>query len=32
VDFFLDELRSIFPETDLAHDLDVIELPLVSIH
>jgi ribonuclease Z len=29
VDFFLDELRSIFPETDLAHDLDVIELPLV---
>ena len=30
VDFFLDELRSIFPETDLAHDLDVIELPLVS--
>ena len=30
VDFFLDELRSIFPETDLAHDLDVIELPIVS--
>ena len=26
VDFFLDELRSIFPATDLAHDLDVIEI------
>ena len=30
VDFFLDELRSVFPDTDLAHDLDVIELPLCS--
>ncbi|MBE6235782.1 MAG: ribonuclease Z [Bacteroidales bacterium] len=26
VDFFLDELRSIFPATDLAHDLDIIEI------
>ena len=26
VSFFLDELRSIFPATDLAHDLDVIEI------
>lgn len=26
VDFFLDELRSIFPDTHLAHDMDVIEL------
>ena len=26
VDFFLDELRSIFPETYLAHDLDVVEI------
>jgi ribonuclease Z len=26
VDFFLDELRSIFPDTDLAHDMDVIEI------
>ena len=28
VDFYLDECRAIFPETELAHDLDVIELPL----
>lgn len=26
VDFFLDEMRSIFPDTDLAHDMDVIEI------
>ena len=32
VDFYLDELRSIFPAADLAHDLDVIELPLQSEH
>ena len=31
VDFFLDELRSIFPETDLAHDGDVFELPLEKL-
>ncbi len=26
VSFFLDELRSIFPDTELAHDMDVIEI------
>ena len=26
VDFFLDEIRSIFPSADLAHDMDVIEI------
>ena len=26
VDFFLDELRSIFPDTALAHDMDVMEI------
>ncbi len=26
VDFFLDELRTIFPNTTLAHDLDVLEI------
>ena len=26
VDFFLDQLRSVFPESYLAHDMDVIEL------
>ncbi len=26
VDFFLDELKSIFPDTVLAHDMDVIEI------
>ena len=26
VDFFLDELRSIFPDTELAHDMDVVEI------
>ena len=31
VGFFLEELRSIFPDTDLAHDLDVVEIPLVSL-
>ena len=30
VDFFLDEIRSIFPESYLAHDLDVIDVPLSS--
>ena len=29
VDFYLDELRSIFPDTELAHDMDVFEIPLV---
>ena len=29
VDFFLDELRSIFPETDLAHDMDVVEISYI---
>ena len=28
VEFFLDELRSVFPNTDLAHDMDVFEIPL----
>ncbi len=26
VDFFLDELRSIFPDTHLAHDMDIVEI------
>ena len=26
VEFFLDELRSVFPESALVHDMDVIEL------
>ena len=30
VDFFLDEIRSVFPNADLAHDLDVIEIPFPS--
>ena len=30
VDFFLDEIRTIFPNADLAHDLDVIEIPFPS--
>ena len=29
VDFFLDELRSIFPETYLAHDMDVVEISYI---
>ena len=32
VDFYLDECRSVFPDTELAHDMDVIELPLQSEH
>ena len=28
VEFFLDELCSVFPNTDLAHDMDVFEIPL----
>ena len=32
VDFYLDECRSVFPDTELAHDMDVIELPLHSEH
>ena len=28
VDFYLDELRSVFPYTDLAHDMDVFEVPI----
>ena len=27
VDFYLDELRTIFPEVALAHDGDVVEIP-----
>ena len=27
IDFFLDELRTVFPDTDLAHDGDVVEIP-----
>lgn len=27
VDFYLDELRSVFPETDLAHEGDKVEIP-----
>lgn len=30
VDFFLDELRAVFPEAQLAHDMDVFELPLLK--
>lgn len=30
VDFFLDEIRTVFPNADLAHDLDVIEIPFPS--
>ena len=29
VDFYLDELRTIFPEVDLAHDGDVVEIPYI---
>jgi ribonuclease Z len=29
VDFYLDELRTIFPDTDLAHDGDVVEIPYI---
>ena len=27
VDFYLDEIRSIFPSSDLAHDGDIVEIP-----
>ena len=29
VDFYLDEIRSIFPDSDLAHDGDVVEIPYI---
>ena len=29
VDFYLDELRTIFPDTDLTHDGDVVEIPYI---
>ena len=29
VDFYLDELRTIFPATDLTHDGDVVEIPYI---
>ena len=29
VDFYLDELRTIFPDSDLAHDGDVVEIPYI---
>ena len=29
VDFYLDELRSVFPDTDLARDGDVVEIPYI---
>ena len=28
VDFFLDQIREIFPNSDLVHDMDVVEIPL----
>ena len=28
VDFYLDEIKSVFPEAMLAHDMDVIELDI----
>lgn len=28
VGFFLDEIRSVFPDADLAHDMDVVDIPL----
>lgn len=31
LDFFLEELRSIFPETDLTREMDVVEIPFVSL-
>ena len=30
VDFYLDELRDIFPASYLAHDLDEFEIPLIK--
>ena len=32
VDFYLDELKTIFPETSLAHDGLVYEIPLVKLN
>ena len=32
VDFYLDELRSLFPETSLAHDGDTFEIPLIKFN
>ena len=32
VDFYLDELKTIFPETSLAHDGLVFEIPLVKLN
>ena len=31
VDFYLDELRNVFPESYLAHEMDVFEIPLVKM-
>ena len=31
LDFFLEELRSIFPKTDLTREMDVVEIPFVSL-
>ena len=31
VDFYLDEIRSIFPDSDLAHDGDVVEISFQSL-
>ena len=30
VDFYLDELKTVFPNTELAHDLDEFEIPLLK--
>ena len=32
VDFYLDELKTVFPATSLAHDGDVFEIPLVKFN
>ena len=29
VEFYLDELRTIFPDTELTHDGDVVEIPYI---
>ena len=29
-DFYLDEIRTVFPEAQMAHDMDVFEIPLVK--
>ncbi len=31
IDFFLEELRSVFPAAELTHDMDVIDIPLTSM-